>query len=77
MSFRHAYAAPAIQDYETADSNRMALRYWIGLNAVDALMAMSVGGVLWGRGMFSALNKLNFAMAGVVIYNMLIITYSL
>ena len=114
MSLRYAYLHPANQDYRRvyADSNRMVLRYWIGLNAIDAvltglaislgaleanvilnlfaasigitgmlfvktLMAISIGGVLWERRMFSALNKLNIAMLGVVVYNMLVITYGL
>ncbi len=114
MSFRYAYSNPATQDYGRvdADPNRMVLRYWIGLNTIDAvltglaislgaleanvilnlfaasigitgmlfvktLMAISIGGVLWERRMFSVLSKLNLAMLGVVIYNMLVITYSL
>ena len=46
VSFQHTYPTLAIQDYVTADSKRMALRYWIGLNAVDALLtglAISLG----------------------------------
>ena len=114
MSLRYAHLHPAIRGYSRvhADSNRMVLRYWIGLNAIDAvltglaislgaleanvilnlfaasigitgmlfvktLMAISIGGVLWERGMFIALNKLNIAMLGVVAYNMLVITYGL
>ena len=47
-----------------------------GMLFVKTLMA-SIGGVLWERRMFSALGKLNVAMLAVVIYNMLVITYSL
>ena len=114
VRFRYACVDPAVRDHGRAhaDTNRMVLRYWIVLNAMDAvltglaislgaleanlilnlfaarigiagmlfvktLMAISIGGVLWERGMFSALSKLNVAMIGVVIYNMLVITYGL
>ena len=48
-----------------------------GMLFVKTLMAISVGGVLWERRMFSAPSKLNFAMVAVVVYNMLVITYKL
>ena len=48
-----------------------------GMLFVKTLMAISIGGVLWERRMFSALSKLNLAMLGVVVYNMLVITYGL
>jgi len=90
----------------------MALRYWIGLNAIDALLtglalalgaveanpllnlvagslghpgmlfvktlfAIALGGILWERRRVRVLAGLNSLMAGVVIYNMLVITYIL
>ena len=90
----------------------MAFRYWIGLNAIDALLtglaivlgsveanpvlnlfashmgnpgmlyvkvlfAIALGGVLWERRKVRILTGMNILMVGVVIYNMLVITYIL
>ena len=90
----------------------MALRYWIALNAADAvltamglalgateanpvlnafalrlghpgmlfikaLFAIAVGGVLWERSKVRILTGMNYLMAAVVIYNMIVITYTL
>ena len=48
-----------------------------GMLFVKVLFAVSVGGVLWERRKFRSLNFMNLVMVGVVIYNMLIITYTL
>ncbi len=90
----------------------MALRYWIVLNAADAvltglaiglgaqeanpilnlfssnlgdagmlfvksLFAIALGGILWERRKRRILMSMNTLMIGVVIYNMLAITYFL
>ena len=90
----------------------MALRYWITLNAADAvltaiglalgateanpvlnafalrlghpgmlfiktLFAIAVGGVLWERSKVRMLTGMNYLMVAVVIYNMIVITYTL
>ncbi|MEE9248454.1 MAG: DUF5658 family protein [Dehalococcoidia bacterium] len=90
----------------------MELRYWIGLNAIDAvltglalalggveanpilnlfashmghpgmlflktLFAIALGGIIWQRGTLRTLAGLNYLMVGIVIYNMVVITYTL
>lgn len=90
----------------------MAFRYWIGLNAADAvltglaiglgaqeanpilnlfssnlgdtgmlfvksLFAIALGGIIWERRKRRMLMGMNTLMIGVVIYNMLAITYFL
>ena len=114
MGIDFARLIPVVSDTAQTrpDADCTALLFWIGINAIDALLtglAMGVGGaeanpilnlfeasigvtgmmslktlmgiligaVLWERRMFSTLSKLNLAMLGVVVYNMLVITYSL
>ena len=44
---------------------------------IKLLFAVALGGVLWQRRAFRTMRVLNWAMAWVVIYNALIITYAL
>ncbi len=90
----------------------MVLRYWIALNAADAvltalglalgateanpvlnafalrvghpgmlfikaLFAIAIGGVLWERSKVRMLTGMNYLMTAVVIYNMIVISYTL
>ena len=48
-----------------------------GMLFVKTLFAISLGGVLWNRHKIGLLSKLNYLMMGIVIYNMLVITYTL
>ena len=95
-----------------ARTGPIALRYWISLNAADAILtglglwlgaveanpvlslfadrlghpgmlfmktlfAIAVGGILWERSQFRILYGLNYVMALVVVYNLLVIAYLL
>ena len=44
---------------------------------IKLLFAVAVGGALWERRAFRTFRVLNWAMASVVMYNALIITYAL
>ncbi len=48
-----------------------------GMLFVKTLFAIALGGILWNRGNMRTLTKLNYLMVAVVMYNMLIITYTL
>lgn len=50
---------------------------YLGMLFVKGLFAISVGGVLWQRGKVKMLTVLNVGMLGIVIYNMVVITYTL
>ena len=49
----------------------------IGMISTKTLMGVWIGSVLLDRKMLGALRKLNFAMLGLVIYNMLVITHGM
>ena len=49
----------------------------IGMISTKTLMGAWIGSVLLDRTMLGALRKLNFAMLGLVIYNMLVITHGM
>lgn len=48
-----------------------------GMLFVKLLFAIALGGILWQRRTMRVLNVMNFLMMMVVIYNMLVITYTL
>ena len=39
--------------------------------------AIALGGIIWQRGTLRTLTGLNYLMVGIVIYNMVVITYTL
>ncbi len=48
-----------------------------GMLFVKTLFAIAVGGILWERRKMRVLSGLSYLMVGVVIYNMIVITYTL
>lgn len=48
-----------------------------GMLFIKVLFAVAVGGILWNRSAFHLFGALNWAMVGIVTYNLLIISYVL